>query len=124
MLFLALEIRPQFAHLFVVKLRLTIYRNTVYLYSFMGGAMVWKINLKSHTAESGGFIAGFSIQAAGSKLESDCFRDPDGAVWRGRVTPDSAAIRDEALRMRMLHEAADAFSRALRRAIDPFPNDY
>lgn len=104
-----------------IKLQLTTIYIAVYLYSFKGGAMSWEINLKAHTAESGGFVARFSLQPAGSTLESDCFRDPDGAVWRGKVTPNSAAIRDEALRMRMLHEAADAFSKALRKAIDPFP---
>lgn len=85
--------------------------------------MTWKIDLKTRTAEAGGFAVKFSPMPAGSKVGADCFRDPEGIIWRGKVTPGGAAIIDEALRMRMLHEAADAYGKAVRKAIDPFPAD-
>ena len=85
--------------------------------------MTWEIDLKARTAESGGFVAKFSPQPAGSKIGSDCFRDPEGIIWRGKVMPDSVAIRNEVLRLRMLHEAADTYGKAVRKAINPFPAD-
>ncbi len=85
--------------------------------------MAWEIDLKTRTAETGGFVVKFVPVPVGGKSGSECFRDPEGIVWRGRVTPGSAAILNEALRLRMLHEAADAYSKAVRKAINPFPQD-
>ena len=85
--------------------------------------MAWEIDLKARIAETSGFVVKFSPVPAGIKCGSECFRDPEGIVWRGKVTPDSAAIRNEAMRLRMLYEAADSYSKAMRKAIDPFPSD-
>ena len=74
--------------------------------------MTWEIDLKTRTAETGGFEVRFSPMPAGSKIGADCFRDPEGIIWRGKVVLGGAAIRDEALRLHMLHEAADAYGKA------------
>lgn len=83
---------------------------------------MWKIILRAGTAETGGFEVKFLPQPT-KTFGADCFRDPAGIVWRGKVTPGSAAIQNEALRMRMLHEAADLYGKALRKAINPFPEN-
>ena len=85
--------------------------------------MTWEIDLKARTAETGGFAVKFSPMPAGSKFSADCFRDTEGLIWRGKVVPGGAAIRDETLRLHMLHEAADAYGKAVRKAINPFPAD-
>lgn len=84
---------------------------------------MWEIDLKRHTAKTGGFAVQFVALPAGSKCESDCFCDPEGMIWRGKAMPGSAAILNEALRLRMLHEAGDAYGKAVRKAINPFPAD-
>ena len=84
---------------------------------------MWEINLKMSTAKTGGYAVKFDSLPAGSRCESDCFRDPEGNVWRGKAMAGSSSITNEALRMRMLREAADAYGKSLRKAIDPFPVD-
>ena len=84
---------------------------------------MWEINLKMCTAKTGGFAVKFVSLSAGGKCESDCFQDPEGNVWRGKAMPGRSSITNEALRMRMLHAAADAYGKALRKAIDAFPVD-
>ena len=84
---------------------------------------MWEINLRMRTVKTGGYVVKFVSLPAGGKCESDCFRDPEGIVWQGRAMPGSSSITNEALRMRMLHEAADAYGKAVRKAIDPFPVD-
>ena len=85
---------------------------------------MWEINLKMGTAKTGGYAVKFVSMPAGSKCESDCFRDPEGNVWRGKAMPGSSSITNEALRMRMLHEAADVYGKAMRKAINSFPADH
>ena len=85
---------------------------------------MWEINLKMGTAKTGGYAVKFVLMPAGSKCESDCLRDPEGNVWRGRAMPGSSSITTEALRMRMLHEAADFYGKAMRKAINSFPADH
>ena len=84
---------------------------------------MWEINLKMRTAKAGGFAVQFVALPAGSKCESDCFCDPEGMLWRGKAMPGGSSITNEALRVRMLHEAADAFGKAVRKEINPFPVD-
>ena len=84
---------------------------------------MWEVKLRMRTAKTGGFPVKFVPLPPGSKCESDCFRDPEGNVWRGKAMPSSASISNEALRMRTLHEAADAYGKAIRKAIDPFLAD-
>lgn len=84
---------------------------------------MWEVNLKMHTAKTGGYAVKFVALPTNSECESDCFRDPEGNVWRGKAMPSSSSITNEALRMRMLHDAADAYGKALRKAINPFPVD-
>ncbi len=83
--------------------------------------MTWEINLRTRTAKTGGYVVQFVKLADPSMFDRDCFRDPDGEVWCGKALPTSCSIRDEALRMHMLHEAADAYGKAVRKAINPFP---
>jgi len=85
--------------------------------------MTWEIDLKARTAETGGFAVKFLPMPAGSKFGADCFRDPEGLIWRGKVASGGVAIGEETLRLHMLHEAADAYGKAVRKAIDPFPAD-
>lgn len=58
-----------------------------------------------------------------SMFDRDCFRDPEGEVWCGKALPTSCSIRDETLRMHMLHEAADAYGKAMRKASDRIPQE-
>ena len=84
---------------------------------------MWEVDLKIGIAKTGGYAVKFASLPAGSNCESDCFRDPEGNVWRGRAMRGNPTISNEALRMRMLHEAADAYRKALRKAIISFPAD-
>ena len=84
---------------------------------------MWEVNLKMCIATTGGYAVKFASLPPGSNCESDCFRDPEGNVWRGRAMRENPTISNEALRMRMLHEAADAYGKALRKAIISFPAD-
>jgi len=84
---------------------------------------MWEINLKLRTAKAGGVTVEFKPVPAGGRADGDCFRDSEGVLWRGKITPMSATISNEAQRMRALQDAVDAYSRATRKAIDPFPAD-
>ena len=85
---------------------------------------MWEINLKMCTAKTGGYAVKCVAMPAGSKCDSDCFRDPESNVWRGKAMPGSSSITNETLRMHMLHEAADAYGKVLRESIDPFPVEH
>ncbi len=85
--------------------------------------MSWDIDLKARTAERDGVVVHFNPVQAGGRVESDCFRDQDGVSWRGKFTPASVTITNEALRMRTLFEAVGAYGKAARRGPDPFPAD-
>lgn len=85
--------------------------------------MTWEINLKTRTAKIGGFVVQFVKLPDASMFDRDCFCDSDGDVWCGKALRTSCSIRDETLRMHMLHEAADVYSKASRKAIAPFPSE-
>lgn len=85
--------------------------------------MSWEINLQMRTAVTSRFAVKFTPVAVSHTLGSDCCRDPDSINWRGKAMPSSASIRNESMRMRLLHEAADAYGKAMRKAIDPFRSD-
>jgi hypothetical protein len=82
---------------------------------------MWEINLRMKTAKAGGFAVQFVAVPAGMHVGSDCFRDLEGVAWRGRVMPSSAAIANEAQKMRTLYEAVGEYGKAVRKAVDPFP---
>ncbi|MBL0123347.1 MAG: hypothetical protein IPP88_11665 [Betaproteobacteria bacterium] len=80
---------------------------------------MWEINLRAHTAQTGGFVVKFTAQPMGSYCDTDCCRDMEGVVWWGKVSPESHAIRNETMRLRMLQEAADVYQRVIRKTIPP-----
>ena len=91
--------------------------------SWVLSPMSWEFDFEKCTAKQGGYAVKFVLLPTGSSCGSDCFRDPEGSVWRGNAMPGNSTINNEALRMRMLHDAADAYGKALRKAVDPFPAD-
>ena len=82
---------------------------------------MWEINLKMRTAKAGGVTVEFKPVPAGGKVDANCFRDMEGLAWRGKITPMSAAIRNEREKIHTLQAAVDAYSKATRKAFDPFP---
>ena len=89
----------------------------------MSTLMSWEIDFRKRTAGIGGFVVKFSQAPKDTTLDSDCFPNTEGVSWRGKVSRNSASIRNEATRMCLLHEATDAYGKAIRKAIDPFPSD-
>ena len=83
----------------------------------------WNIDLEARTARRDRQAVQFKPQPVGTAVDAFSVRDVDGVVWRGRFVATSIEITNERERMHTLTAAADAYGKALRKAINPFPAD-
>ena len=85
--------------------------------------MKWEIDLNKDTATWDSVTLAFTADALG-ELDQHSVRDPEVLLWRGRIERGNRQINDERERLHMRTAAVDAYGKALRAALDPFPDDF